>query len=303
MDQGSEIAEALPKGGNTISSYEPTPFVDQSWTVVSTQSEVSEFAPLELQSVSVQAPAIDPMFEDFTSLAAASETEQELEATHAESLNEPLAEVSEDARTEIVPDLEIESGDLQTGPAASESAAIATPGIALEEHERLLRAAREEALLEAKQIAQAEAEARVQELEAQLSAITEDLKVQVAETLLSAEHKAAELALSVARKLIGAAAEGSSEYLGPVLKEAIAAAGSADIKRIRVSPRDYETLKGLKADSFGAASDSSWTFEADESIHVGCVVVTAAGEVDFDLDKAWERIKKKILGAPGAADE
>ena len=54
---------------------------------------------------------------------------------------------------------------------------------------------------------------------------------------------------------------------------------------------------------FRSGGTEGWTFEPDESIHIGCVVVTAAGEVDFNLDKAWERIRKQALSPAGASDE
>lgn len=302
MEQGSETSEALSGGASKVGNYSPTPYVDESWAVVKSETKTSQFSPLELQSVSVQASTTDSLFEDFTSLPLGPENAEVQDPLQTDSFIEATALLQKDVRAELLPEPELVS-DSQVASAAPEILPAETPVLTLEAHERLLQAAREEAFLEAKQTVEADAEARVQELGAQLAAVAEDLKVQVAESLLSTEQKAAELALSVARKLIGAAVEGSADYLGPVLKEAIAAAGSVDIKCIRVSPRDYETLKGLKPEAVGAASDGSWAFEADESIHVGCIVVTANGEVDFDLDKAWGRIKRKILGEPGAVDE
>jgi flagellar biosynthesis/type III secretory pathway protein FliH len=180
---------------------------------------------------------------------------------------------------------------------------VQAPGVDPEEHQRAIEEARASAFAEAREATQADANARVEALEARFSATLEDLKTQVAESVAAAEERAAELALSVARKLMGAAAESSPDYLKSLLKEAIAAAGNAEIRRIKVSPQDYEALKALPRESLGAGSAAGWTFEPDESIHIGCVLVTAAGEVDFNLDKAWERIRKQALNPVGATDE
>ena len=43
--------------------------------------------------------------------------------------------------------------------------------------------------------------------------------------------------------------------------------------------------------------------EADESIHMGCILVTSAGEVDYDLEKGWERIRSQVVGSTGGSNE
>ena len=93
--------------------------------------------------------------------------------------------------------------------------------------------------------------------------------------------------------------ESSSDYILPIVKEAIALSGSAQIKHIRVGTRDFEFLQNIKSAALGAESDAAWSFEADDSIHIGCVVVTTGGEVDLNLEQAWERIRAQIVVTRG----
>jgi flagellar biosynthesis/type III secretory pathway protein FliH len=43
--------------------------------------------------------------------------------------------------------------------------------------------------------------------------------------------------------------------------------------------------------------DGTWNFESDPTIKSGCVVESSAGEIDFQLDKAWERIQTAVVRA------
>jgi flagellar biosynthesis/type III secretory pathway protein FliH len=43
--------------------------------------------------------------------------------------------------------------------------------------------------------------------------------------------------------------------------------------------------------------DESWTFEAEPAITAGCIVESSAGQIDFQLDAAWNRIKDNVLKA------
>lgn len=303
MEQTTDAPEAL--AGETksetprLSTYAPTPYVDEHWAVLNAGEERHGFMPLELSAVSASLPQSDPMFEDYTSQVAgryvvgepgglstsrhgAGQHDEEAASRRGDSL------------------LEQSSAESQNDP---DVIVVEAAKIAADDLERTIAEARAAALAEGREAARAEANARMDALETRFAATLEDLKTQVAESVAAAEERAAELALCVARKLMGAAAESSPEYLRPLLKEAIAAAGNAEIRRIKVSPKDYEALKDLPRESLGAGSAAGWTFEPDESIHIGCVLVTAAGEVDFNLDKAWERIRKQALHPVGATDE
>ncbi len=169
----------------------------------------------------------------------------------------------------------------------------------LAEQAALIQESYTRGLEEGRNSALIEAEENLKALEARLSTTIDDMRVQISESLTTTEQKAAELALLIARKLIGSVVESSSDYILPIVKEAIALSGSAQIKHIRVSTRDYEFLQNIKPAALGAESDAAWSFEADDSIHIGCVVVTTGGEVDLNLEQAWERIRAQILVTRG----
>ena len=169
----------------------------------------------------------------------------------------------------------------------------------LAEQAALIQGSYTRGLEEGRNSARTEAEENLKALEARLSTTLDDMRVQISESLTTTEQKAAELALLIARKLIGSVVESSSDYILPIVKEAIALSGSAQIKHIRVGTRDFEFLQNIKPAALGAESDAAWSFEADDSIHIGCVVVTTGGEVDLNLEQAWERIRAQIVVTRG----
>lgn len=294
MEHPIDAEETQAAASQPLSSYSPTPYVDQQWAVLSDPEAKHGFEPLEVVAIAAAAHQVDPMFEDFTSQVGY----QLCIDTRSSQRRFKLG-----GGAEQVEEHEYLQGSEAQGNSDANTVAAKAPSIDQDEHERALTEAREAAFREAREATQLEANVRIEAIETQLAATVEDLKTQVAEAIGAAEEKAAELALSVARKLMGAAVETTPDYFKTIIKEAIAAAGNADIRRIKVSPRDYEALKNIPPGDRGAASGDGWTFEPDESIHIGCVVVTAAGEVDFNLDKAWERIRKQVLSPAGASDE
>jgi flagellar biosynthesis/type III secretory pathway protein FliH len=139
------------------------------------------------------------------------------------------------------------------------------------------------------------------QLEERYMLLWEDMQVQLEESARTHERNAVDLAFQVAKRLIGSLAEGSQEYLGYIIKEAMKHAGGASISEVRVSPQDYEALKlGEYGNRQKVISGEHVSFVSDESIRAGCVLVTSAGEVDYNLDRAWERIRAKALQEPGA---
>jgi flagellar assembly protein FliH len=138
-----------------------------------------------------------------------------------------------------------------------------------------------------------------QQLEERYSLLWEDMQAQLDEALHINERKAVELALQIAKRLVGDVVQDRRDYIQQVISEAIKMTAGAEISTIRVSPSDYEFLK-LQGygDTKKFIAGEAISFTSDESIKAGCVLVTSAGEVDFDLDKAWERIRAKVLQEP-----
>ena len=280
MDIVSEGTERGSDDKETISPYAPTPYVQTTWLVLSEEELGSSgFTPLQAESLGNQQRLRDPMFADFTGIMPANNGP-------AWAGMDAFQYQQQDGGT-AARELELRAREEQRKQRE------------LAEQAALIQESYTRGLEEGRNSARTEAEENLKALEARLSTTLDDIRVQISESLTTTEQKAAELALLIARKLIGSVAESSSDYILPIVKEAIALSGSAQIKRIRVGTRDYEFLQNIKPAALGAESDAAWSFEADDSIHIGCVVVTTGGEVDLNLEQAWERIRAQILVTRG----
>jgi flagellar biosynthesis/type III secretory pathway protein FliH len=140
----------------------------------------------------------------------------------------------------------------------------------------------------------AESEEKAMAIEERYRAIIDDMGGQIRQEVEAVERRAVEFAIHVARKLVGTIVEINPEYVLEVIQEAVKVTGGAIIKAIRVSPQDLEFLKMLSPERQFKEFDGSWSFQSDETIRAGCVVETSAGEVEFDLDKTWERIRESV---------
>lgn len=281
------VSEATERGSNdeeTISPYAPTPYVQTTWLVLNEEKLGSSgFAPLQAETLSAKQRLRDPMFEDYSGIMPANNGPEwgGMDAFQCQQQDGDAA-----AR-----DLELRVREEQLEEQRKQRE--------LAEQAALIQGSYTRGLEEGRNSARTEAEENLKALEARLSNTLDDMRVQISESLTTTEQKAAELALLIARKLIGSVVESSSDYILPIVKEAIALSGSAQIKHIRVGTRDFEFLQNIKPATLGAESDAAWSFEADDSIHIGCVVVTTGGEVDLNLEQAWERIRAQIVVTRG----
>ena len=281
------VSEATERGSNdeeTISPYAPTPYVQTTWLVLNEEKLGSSgFAPLQAETLSAKQRLRDPMFEDYSGIMPANNGPEwgGMDAFQCQQQDGDAA----------VRELELRVREEQLEEQRKQRE--------LAEQAALIQGSYTRGLEEGRNSARTEAEENLKALEARLSTTLDDMRVQISESLTTTEQKAAELALLIARKLIGSVVESSSDYILPIVKEAIALSGSAQIKHIRVGTRDFEFLQNIKPAALGAESDAAWSFEADDSIHIGCVVVTTGGEVDLNLEQAWERIRAQIVVTRG----
>lgn len=140
----------------------------------------------------------------------------------------------------------------------------------------------------------AESEERIKAIEERYRTIIDDMGGQIRDEVEAVERRAVEFALQVARKLVGTTVEINPEYILHVIKDAINLTGGATIKVIRVSPQDLEFLKKVGPERQFKEFNGSWSFQGDDTIRAGCVLETSSGEVELDLEKAWERIKESV---------
>ena len=278
-----------------VARYSPTPYADMSWAVVAQGVEMHEFTPLSVAVLQSEQNLVDPLFADYSREAPPSFGSPAPDASSVGGQDGSRG-IQDSSQDTSAPDVSVAGLE---GAVSDSFAQEAFVGIDPAEHEREVIAAREEGREEGRTSAAAEAAEQLREVQGRLAGTLEDLRSQIEETLALTERRAVELALHIARKLVGVAVETSPDYITPILREAIRAAGSAHVRKIRVSPRDYDFLKNVRIEgSDGAGLE----FESDETVHAGCIVVTSAGEVDFNLDDAWERIRSLILARPGEKD-
>lgn len=143
-------------------------------------------------------------------------------------------------------------------------------------------AERRRAALEAELLEEARATARA-EVAAKLIGIEAARAAAVAEV----QGKALELAITVARRVVGDAVATEPERVRAVVEEATARLARAGRVVVRVHPDDLAALDGVRAERI-----------ADPSLGRGdCVVESDLGDVDARVETRVERVLRALEGA------
>lgn len=250
-------------------SFKEAPYADSSWEVVGELVSNTEFQPLLIESVGVNQMTSDPMFADYGGIPAS-------ETSKRWHLPEHLSkEVAEKEQTQAV-----------------------------EEHfhkftEEQLQALKTQAFEEGRKQGQVqgfeESKQQLVIVGQNFSTLLQDLQAQTEAQAKEVEQQALKLALAIANKLVGYAVEVNPEYIVTLINQALGKAGGANILKVRVSPEDFEFIEVVGVAKNIKDYDGSWKFEADASVKSGCILDTGAGEVDFQLDRAMDRIKDAVL--------
>ncbi len=316
-----------------IATYQPTAYEDVSWPRIEggvQQDESFQQTEFETIDTGVQFVA-DPMFQDFTEEFAeqAREKEMALDASpsHQEQLqsefvngqqDEALSSKVEDSTEETVAldgsnesaefvadgleglsHVEENSTSLDAGADETTEIEPEAPAASSAIDEAALTQALEEAYAKGCADTRAEVELCKQQLEERYTLLWEDMQTQLSESLQISETNAVELAFQIARRMLGNVVENQREYVVGVMKEALQAAGGAEIKCVRVSPQDYEFLSlNQYGERIKIHGDAKLSFASDETIRAGCIIETSSGQIDFDLDKAWARMHGKVFQEP-----
>jgi flagellar biosynthesis/type III secretory pathway protein FliH len=321
----------------TVGTYRPSEYAEAVWQVVSEEQPSNSFVPAEFKQVRQATYPVDTMFSDFGNVVGSTielrREEGEFEIQQAQDPGYDLyssgteegmlskegaagksddrsAEISASRTTEVSATTRDSVGESTAALGAGEQAeggAYASeteePGTEAAEKSHFDEDKVREALQQAYEQGAADTRQEVLEIQQQLEEryrlLWEDMQIQLDETVRANETKAVELALQVAKRLVGDVVDTKRDYILRVVQEAIKLTAGAQISSVRVSPQDYEFLK-LEGygDKTKAIAGEYLSFVSDESIRAGCVLVTSAGEVDFDLGKAWERIRAKALQEP-----
>lgn len=325
------------EGPVTVDTYRPSEYAEAVWQVLSDTSVSHNFVAAEFKQVSEAVHPIDTMFSDFENISGATielsreagdfdlqqvpdpgfdEDDPECEEVllqPGEVIDEPTKRAPRAAASAATQGSKISrntEGDLmgargETSPAEGAGAdqkiddAVLQAETEAQFDEEKVREALEQAYEQGCADVRQEVVEIQRQLEERYRLLWEDMQVQLEEALHANEVKAVELALQVAKRLVGDVVDTKRDYILRVVQEAIKLTSGAQISSVRVSPQDYEFLK-LEGygDKTKAIAGEYLSFVSDDSIRAGCVLVTSAGEVDSDLGKAWERIRAKVLQEP-----
>lgn len=305
-----------------VKTFKPSTFQLSQFEVVAHGNLVAEFSRDEFPVVPGRPVVVDPMFEVYDDLVAAQECIEEVEVhddvpAHDEgALFVPDVELAAESEQESAEVVEEEATDAllqcEVAEVVDQAPVVEEPVVPLTElellrqsfeeerlalqaaHDQELEAVRTATRQEVEAHAAHESEERIRAIEERYRTIIDDMGAQIHQEIEAVERRAVEFSLQVARKLVGTIVEINPEYILQVIKEAVKLTGGATIKAIKVNPQDLEFLKMVSPDRQFKEFDGSWSFQADETIRAGCIVETSSGEVEFNLDKAWERIKESV---------
>ena len=263
-----------------VSTFKPSSFQLTQFEALTEAPPIEQFKIAEWTSMEGGVKVVDPMFEVYDDLV------NERSATEA---------VGADEKAPMEYGASGDEGFEEEHPTIQELRAALRQAVedrkALQEdHEHQVEALKTSLNEEIR----AEAQSEIKAIEERYAALIEDMNVQISEGISGVERRAVELAVHVAKKLVGTIVAINPEYVLEVIKEGVKLTGGATIKAIRVSPQDLEFLKLLTPEKQFKEFDGSWSFQADDTIRAGCIIETSSGEVEFDLDKAWERIKESV---------
>lgn len=187
----------------------------------------------------------------------------------------------------------VQQGALQGSESADWGAAEhASPTPDSEQIRELLEEERAKGFAEGQSEAQSTFDAQMALVRDQVNTLVDQLGTKVQEEIGRIERQAIGLAILISRRIIGEAVEINPEYLLPVVREALGYVGGAEVHRVRISPADLEFVE---IERIRERFDGSWSFVGDPAIVSGCVIETNAGEVDYRLDAAWDRLKDNVL--------
>lgn len=252
----------------SVASYKETSYEDATFEIVGTPPSNEEFVPLSMAVMNRTQRQNDPMFFDFggmrteeSSIWHLPETVQYLSAEKKQHVEDVKAKEEEKLANRI---------------------------------EEIKQQAFSEGTQQGITQAKVEFDEKLKIIQTQMTQVLNDLQIQLVERTTQIEKSAVELSLALAEKIIHHAVEINPEYIVPVIEEALGLCGGAIIKKVRVSPEDLEFISVVGLSNSFKQQDGTWEFVADDTIRAGCVVETSAGEVEYDISKAWERTKSSV---------
>lgn len=266
MAEQSEASSNLSQADYVSSSYS-----DGSWEIVGETKQTDEFEPMDVEVIDRGGFGADPFFQDYGGIGK----EKGARRWHLPEESDYTAKINKKKEAALEAD-------------RSQSF---TP----EQLEQIKAEAFAAGATQAQAQAQAAHAAELASIGQRITTMLSDLQTQNLEQLQENEKQCVELALEVSKLIIQHAVEVNPEYIVELVKEAIRHSGSAAIKTVRVSPSDLEFIEYINLKEKLKESGGAWKFEADPSVSSGCIIDSSAGEIDYQMDHAWQRVKDKVV--------
>ena len=144
---------------------------------------------------------------------------------------------------------------------------------------------------------QATARAELVEALALVQRVAADAKSVRDRVLMHAEREIVELVIGATRTVLGEQVRLDSSLVLDTVERALSRAGSLNVVRIRVNPADHEVVATGLLSRIGDTA-AAWSVTADGAIGVGgCIIDTAAGEIDARLDAQLGEVARALREA------
>ena len=144
---------------------------------------------------------------------------------------------------------------------------------------------------------QAAARAELVEALALVQRVAAEAKSVRDRVLMHAEREIVELVIGATRTVLGEQVRLDSSLVLDTVERALSRAGSLNVVRIRVNPADHEVVATGLISRIGDTA-AAWSVTADGAISVGgCIIDTAAGEIDARLDAQLGEVARALREA------
>lgn len=164
-----------------------------------------------------------------------------------------------------------------------------------EKYELIEQAARDKAMLEAQAAVEVEVAEKIKETRENLSATIRELDVLRDEISVRVEQDVVELALEIAKKIVGREVMFDREIALTLVKVSLKKINSrAPLAQIHLNPEDYRYIESRREQ---IDFRGSLELIEDRSISPGgCLIHTETGEVDARIESQFEEIAHGLLG-------
>ena len=156
-----------------------------------------------------------------------------------------------------------------------------------------------EALEEGRLLGEQQAEARLAEKKKVFQELIEALTGQREKVLHESENVATTLAMIIARRFVGAAAEATSDVIKQSIKSALRLVTEKDKLVLRVNPEDLEEVREHQDDIiFIGAGIGKLDIRPDKLVRRGgCIVETDTGNIDARVETRLAEMEKALKQA------